>query len=177
MAAQMYNTGHFQTDDWKIRFFLWTSALEALFTSQNPNRQHSGSRVAKERIKEVLGPATSVYPPGELSSLSPDPNLTVAVVLDEIYCLRNHIAHGDKTPAYYYQATGRHDVDRHLARIDMLMENVSFVVRQSLLKIMKDNLLVHFRDAASSDAYFDGLQLTRKGIEKRFGKSTFPCPA
>src|SRR6202035_3275278 len=49
MAAQMHEAGYFQHEDWKVRFFLWTSALEALFTTQNRNRQHSGSVVAKER--------------------------------------------------------------------------------------------------------------------------------
>lgn len=177
MAVQMYDTGYFQTDHWKIRFFLWTSVLEALFTSQNPNREHSGSRVAKERIKEMLGPGTSVYPPEELSRLEANPSLTVADVLDEIYCLRNHIAHGDMIPGHYFQTTGRSSLNGPLVRIDMLIENISFIVRRSLLKIMKDNLLAHFRDAASSEAYFDTLQLTNSAISMRFGRSTFTCPS
>lgn len=72
MAAQMHEAGYFQHQDWKVRFFLWTSALEALFTTQNPNRQHSGSVVAKGRIKDLLGAKTLIYPPDEyLSSLTP----------------------------------------------------------------------------------------------------------
>lgn len=176
MAVQMYDTGYFE-NHWKVRFFLWTSALEALFTSQNPNRQHSGSLVAKERIKELLGANTSLYPPGELPRLNVDPGLTVAKVLDEIYCLRNHIAHGDKIPDYYYQTTGREDVDGHLVRIDMLMENISFIVRKSILKVIENNLLIHFQDAASSEAYFDSLQLTKKPIETRLRGYSFSCPS
>lgn len=176
MAVQMHDTGYFQTNNWKIRFFLWTSALEALFTSQNANREHSGSRVAKERIKEMLGANTSVYPPEELCRLNPNPNLTVADSLDEIYCLRNHIAHGDKIPNYYYQTTGRPDLNGSLVRIEMLIENISFIIRRSLLKIMKNNLLTHFQDAASSEAYFGRLGLTRTAIGRRVGRSAFTCP-
>jgi hypothetical protein len=133
--------------------------------------------VAKERIKEMLGPGTSVYPPEELSRLEANPSLTVADVLDEIYCLRNHIAHGDMIPGHYFQTTGRSSLNGPLVRIDMLIENISFIVRRSLLKIMKDNLLAHFRDAASSEAYFDTLQLTNSAISMRFGRSTFTCPS
>ena len=60
--------------------------------------------VAKERVKFLLGATAPIYPPGEYMDLDPDPGLTVAVVIDEIYCLRNHIAHGDKLPDYYYEA-------------------------------------------------------------------------
>jgi hypothetical protein len=176
MAVQMHDTGYFQANHWKIRFFLWASALEALFTSQNPNREHSGSRVAKERIKEVLGANTSVYPPEELCRLNSNPNLTVADVLGEIYCLRNHIAHGDKIPDYYYQTTGRPDLNGPLVRIDMLIENISFIVRRSILKILEGNLLTHFQGAASSEAYFDRLQLTNTAIRKSIGNSKFTCP-
>jgi len=183
MAVQMYNTGYFQSNagyiqtEWKIRFFLWSSALEALFTTQNQNRQHSGSLVAKERIKKMLGANTSVYPPGELSSLGVNPNLTVSGVLDEIYCLRNHIAHGDKIPDYYYQTTGRIDVNGRLMRIDMLIENLSFIIRQCLLAIMKNGLLIHFQDAGSCEKYFNTLQLTKTAIQKRSPISKFSCPA
>lgn len=175
MAAQMYDTGYFQSEHWKVRFFLWTAALEALFTTQT--REHGGSRVAAERIKHYLGATTSVYPPEELHHLNLNPNLTVADVVDEIYCLRNHIAHGDKLPDYYYQASGRGDVNGSLSRIQMALEHLSFIVRHSLVRIMKDNLLPHFVDAASSEAHFQSLQLTRRAISHRLGRSTFTCPS
>ena len=105
MALQMHQLACYQ-DDWQPKFFLYTAALESLFTSQGKKGQHSGSVVATERIKFFLGPSTPIYPPGELSSAYPQSNLTVADVVKEIYCLRNHVAHGDRTPAYYSQATG-----------------------------------------------------------------------
>jgi len=80
-----------------------------------------------------------------------NPNLTVADIVDEIYCLRNHIAHGDKIPEYYYQAIGRSEFGTDLNRIDLLIEAISFIVRRSLLKILKNNLLSHFQDSGSSE--------------------------
>jgi hypothetical protein len=175
MAVQMYDTGYFQVLHWKVRFFLWTSALEALFTTQE--REHGGSRVAAERIKHLLGAATSVYPREELHRFNPDPNVTVADVVEELYCLRNHIAHGDKIPDYYYEPVGRGDLNGSLSRVKVSLEHLSFIVRHSLVKIMRDNLLSHFEDATSSEAYFQSLQLTRSAISHRLGRSTFICPS
>ena len=172
MAAQMHEAGHFQNSDWKARYFLWTAALESLYTTQTP--ENSGSAVAKERIKFVLGAQTSIYPPGDLLSFVPEPGLTVADVVDDIYCLRNNIAHGDKVPDYYLEHEGRPDFeDGKLSRVDTLMEAISFLVRHSLLRIMGGGLLDHFKDAASSEAYFGGLGLTRTKIGKQPRK---PCP-
>jgi hypothetical protein len=177
MAVQMYNTGYFEHEDWKMRFFLWTSALEALFTSQNSDRQHSGSLVAKERIKDHLGASSLLYPHGELLSLEPIPTLQISDVIDEIYCLRNHIAHGDKVPDYYFQETGRENLNGDLNRVHMLTEAISFIVRRSLLKILKDDLLKHFQDGASSEAYFSARDLTKNAIKKSVKKAPFICPA
>lgn len=176
MAVQMYDTGYFQSEHWKLRFFLWTSALEALFTSQTTS-EHRGSRVAKERIKAHLGANSSIYPPSEISRLEPNPALTVTNTVDEIYCLRNHIAHGDKIPDHYYQPTGRQSLNGNLSRIDMLVESISFLVRRSLLKIMKEGLLTHFQDSPTSESYFDARQLTKTAIETQFGRSSYRCPS
>jgi hypothetical protein len=172
MAAQMHEAGHFQNTEWKARYFLWTAALESLYTTQT--REHMGSFVAKERIKYLLGADTPVYPPGDLLSFVPDPRLTVADVLDDIYCLRNNIAHGDKVPDYYAEHEGRPDFEGDkLTRMDTLMEAISFLVRYSLLTIMGGALLEHFKDAASSEAYFGRLGLTKTMLGKRTKK---PCP-
>jgi hypothetical protein len=177
MAVQMYDAGFFQVGHWKLRFFLWTSALEALFTSQNANGEHRGSRVAKERIKEHLGANSSLYPKGELTSLIINPDLKVADVVDEIYCLRNHIAHGDAVPDYYFEATGRPDYDGNLIRIEMLSEAISVLLRQSLLRIMKDNLLRHFQNSVSSEEYFAALGLNKTSINARLGRRSYTCPS
>lgn len=178
MAVDMYQSGFFQQSHWKARFFLWTAALESLFTSQSPGGQHSGSMVAKERIKSFLGPSTLIYPPGELTDFEPDPALTVADVIGEIYCLRNHIAHGDKLPNYYFEPGGRPGFEgSSIAKGEMLLEAISSIIRQCLLKILKDNLLSHFADAAASEAYFGASLLTKRELQRKFPNYSNNCPA
>jgi hypothetical protein len=180
MALEMYQSGFFQHSHWKARYFLWTAALESLYTSQpqpGSGSEHSGSLVAKERIKSLLGPTTPIYPPGELTNLDPNPNLSVADVMDEIYCLRNNIAHGDKIPDYYFQTPGRKMFDgQELYKVDILIEAISSIIRQSLLAILKNGLLNHFRDRTSSEAYFGGLGLTKSSLTKTIPKTGFTCP-
>lgn len=64
MAMELHDGGHFQSAYWKARYSLWGSALEALYTSRHPN--HSGSKVACERIKWFLGEKTPIYPVGDI---------------------------------------------------------------------------------------------------------------
>jgi hypothetical protein len=176
MAIEMFQSGYFQQSHWKAKFFLWSAALESLFTSQGSRGEHSGSLVAKERIKSFLGPSTTIYPSGELSEFDPDPNLTVSDVIDEIYCLRNHIAHGDKIPVHYARDDGRPSINGSIERAEMLLEAISSIIRQSVLKILKDGLLTHFTDAVSSEAYFGALGLTKSELKKRKLKP-YHCPS
>jgi hypothetical protein len=177
MAVQLYEAAHFQYRDWKVHFFLCSSALEALYTTQSKHGQNSGSKVASGRIKSLIGGGTSIYPPGELLKSIPNPGYSVNDVIGEIYCLRNHIAHGDKVPDYYFALTGRDDINTpRLNRFQMLTEAISFIVRRSILTILKDGLLSDFADASSSDAYFLPKGLTKDGLKKA-GINNFTCPA
>jgi hypothetical protein len=179
MAVTMFQSGFFQQSDWKLRYFMWTAALEALFTSHTSD-QHRGSLVAKERIKWLLGATTPIYNQGELSILDHDPQLTVEGVVDEIYCLRNHIAHGDKVPDYYFVTPGRTREDfPAISKLDVLLESISSIVRQSLLKILKDGLIQPFEDDSKSSAFFTALSLTKDllaAAKKNAGISHFKCP-
>src|SRR5208282_737306 len=38
MAVDMFQSGFFQHSYWKLRFFMWTAALEALFTSHTSDQ-------------------------------------------------------------------------------------------------------------------------------------------
>jgi hypothetical protein len=166
--------GCFLDDGWKAKFFLWTASLEALYTTQ----ANQGSLVASERIKFLLGANTSIYPPGDLASIYPDPKLTAGDVIGELYCLRNHIAHDDKVPDSYFQKEGRpsgpYGIDR-IPRYEMLFEAISFIIRSSLLKILDDGLIGHFQNNVTADSYFAGHNLTRDQL--RAAKLKMPhCP-
>ena len=174
MAVDMYQSGFFQHSYWKVRFFLWTAALEALFTSHT-SEEHRGSLVAKERIKWVLGEDTLIYPSDELTEFDTDPKLKVRDVIDEIYCLRNHIAHGDRLPQYYFETVGRKAIDESPIYMgEMLSEAISSIVRQSLLVILERGLISHFKDAPTAENYFKGH--TKSILKRRSNPKTCPYP-
>jgi hypothetical protein len=178
MAIDMFQSSFFQHSYWKVRFFLLTAALEALFTSHTSD-QHRGSIVAKARIKNLLGSKKLIYPKGELTQYETDPNHTIEDVIDEIYCLRNHLAHGDRVPDYYLQTPGRMGVNGAYYKGETLTEAANSIVRQCLLKILKDGLLPHFADDMTASTYFSSLGLTRNLLRKaqKAPKITpFKCP-
>ena len=54
----------------------------------------------------------------------------------------------------------RRGIDLDVSHIEILAEGLSFIVRNSLLKILRDGLLHHFANAAAAESYFDSHHLT-----------------
>ena len=84
VAVEFHEAGHFQQLYWKARYLLWCSGLESIYTTEAP--EHRGTRIAKERIKALVGGATKLYPKGDLPSCFAgiDSNLQVEDILDEL---------------------------------------------------------------------------------------------
>lgn len=167
MATQFHELGHWADDGelLKARYLLWASAIESLYTSHHIN--HQGSRVATARIKWFLGENTSIYGPGELSDLLTDPNITVGSVVGDLYKVRNYIAHGDRIPDHYLMDTARGGFGDSVTVYAVLFEAQSAIIRASLLKILRENLIVHFADAASSETYFGAQGLTKDKLLRK----------
>lgn len=166
MAVDFHEAGHFQDWYWKARYSLWCSAVESLFTSQAP--EHRGSLVAEERIKWFLGAGTSIYDAGDIPAyIQPQPNIKVGKVVEELYTLRNCIAHGDKVPNAFFERKLRQGVNGELSLVQVLIEALSFIIRKSLRRILRDGLLDKFADSASSEAYFDAAGLTNTALRRR----------
>jgi len=165
MAAQFHELGHFQDQDWKARYMLWSSAIESIYTSHNPD--HKGSNVAKERIKWFLGKSTSIYPLGDLADSIIDPKITVGGIVDDLYEVRNYLAHGDRIPNRFFQEWPRTGVNGPLRMIVILFEAQSFIIRHSMLKMLRDGLTAHFAGAAESEAYFGANGLTNSQLKKK----------
>jgi hypothetical protein len=166
MAVDFHEAGHFQDWYWKARYSLWCSAVESLFTSQAP--EHRGSLVAEERIKWFLGAGRSIYDAGDIPDyIQPQPNITVGEVVEELYTLRNCIAHGDKVPNEFFERKLRQGVNGELSLVQALIEALSFIIRKSLLRILRDGLLNSFADAGASEAYFGAAGLTNGAIRRR----------
>jgi len=174
MAVQFHDLGHFQCLDWKARYLLWASAIESIFTTKHKN--HYGSAVATERIKWFIGAGTSIYAPGDLTEFEVDPNICVGDIVNAWYNVRNHLAHGDRIPDIYFHQSARHGLAGPVSVLEVLAEAASFIVRTSLLKILREGLTRHFEDAKSCEAYFDSNNLTNSKIatRRRAAHSTSP---
>jgi len=163
-AVQFYSRGHFQSLDWTARYLLWCSAIESIYTSHE--WEHQGALVATSRIKWFLGANTSIYAPGDLSDLLHDPGITIGQIVADLYELRNFIAHGDRIPNHYFTDRLREGFEDSVSRAEVLVEAASFIVRTSLIKILRDGLLSHFADAAPAEVYFRAQGLTRTPLQR-----------
>jgi hypothetical protein len=164
MSVQFYQAGHFaDLPLWKIRFFLWVTALEALFTTQD--RQHNGKAVSVQRVKFFIGAKTPIYDAGDLTEWEEHPKTTVEGVIDDIYKLRNLIAHGSRVPETWFRPD-RRGLNDEINYVGMLAEAVSSCVRSSLLRILGDNLLKHFKTARANEKYFAAANLTKDDIAR-----------
>lgn len=167
MAVQFHELGHWADEGelLKARYLLWASAIESIYTSHHLN--HQGSKVATARIRWFLGESTSIYGPGEISDLLTDPKITIGSIVDDLYKIRNYIAHGDRIPDRYLRETVRDSFGGPVCVYAMLFEAQSCIIRNSLLKILRDKLLNHFTDATSAEAYFGAQGLTRDKLTPR----------
>jgi hypothetical protein len=167
MAVAFHEDGHFSVRAWKSRFLLWCSAVEAIFTSQNPN--HQGSRVAKARIKWFLGANTSIFAPGDIQSFLRQEQYSVGDILDDLYEVRNYVAHGEKIPDRFFDpsVTDYLGLNANECRLAVLHDGLSFVIRASLLRILRDNLLHHFADGTESDKYFGAAGLMKSSLRSK----------
>ena len=159
MAVQFHDQGHFQVWDPKARYLLWMAAIEGLYTSVD----EQGSKLAKARIRWFLGENTSIYPAGELHDLNEEPHIAVTDVLDDLYLMRNCISHGDRLDDRYF-GVKRADLAEGLTLFGVLTEAASFIIRHSLLKILREGLVERFKTAADSTAYFAANGLSKRDV-------------
>ena len=125
MAVQFHELGHFQALDWKARYLLWRSAIESIYTSHD--WEHPGSLVATSRIKWLLGENTSIYAPGDISNLVHDPHITIGQAVDDLY----------EIPDRFFNDTPRSGFNGQVRKWEVLTEAASFIIRASLLKILR----------------------------------------
>jgi hypothetical protein len=166
MALQYHDAGHWQDTFWKPRFSLWVSGVEALYTT--PDSEHNGRLVTIERVKDFLGPDTNIYDPGDIPKYLPQAKFTVSEVMEDAYTVRNFIVHGERVPDKFY-STGRSSSGGtpDINRIGILFEGLSFVLRKSILRVLRDNLLEEFKSKSASRKYWSTRLLTRPHLMGR----------
>ena len=135
-----------------LDIWLWCCALQSIFTTNKPG--HREEQVAKARIKKFLGEAASIYAPGDISKSLPQPTISIADVIDDIFVVRNCLAFGEPIPSHYFRDTMRQGIYGDVSHFEVLTEGLSFIIRSSLLKILRDGHIEHFKDAATAEPYW-----------------------
>jgi hypothetical protein len=87
-------------------------------------------------------------------------------VIDDLYELRNSVAHGDKTPDKFF-ITARNEYGQDVTLAEALTEAASRIIRASLLRILEDNLLNEFASGPASEVYFGSAGLTRSALHAK----------
>ena len=142
-----------------VKQLIWVTALDALFTSA----AHWGSDIASRRIEHFIGADTRVYELAEFPDYISVPSLTVRNAIRDIYKLRNKFAHGEWVPKEFLNKPGYFGkAGEQLNYADVLLEATGIILRMSLTRILKENLLEVFRDKDSLDWYFSRVGLVNR---------------
>lgn len=139
MAVQYYHMGY-EVNDWKGRYLYWgSSALHALYSP-------SSDKLVR-RISGFLGERTHIYPADEhpeFEFIRPE-TITIGDVVDDINCVRNCIAHGERIPDKYFGLdAGRKGLSGQVNYISVLDDALAFIVRTTLRRILAENLVDGF---------------------------------
>jgi hypothetical protein len=142
-----------------VKQLLWTTALDALFTSA----RHWGSDIAIRRIKNFVGADARIYDPADFPSHVTVPPFTVNDVAWDVYRLRNKFAHGEWIPKEYLGRRGYvGKAGNALTYADVILEATSIILRKSLIRVLKENLLEVFRSKDALDWHFSRQGLITK---------------
>lgn len=162
MALQFFEQGHLHHNWWKIRHFLWWSALEALFGNN--------SDVLKVRVLSLFGnkdlqkgEEVSIYETGDIHPAADfKPHETIGSTLNQIYQVRNMVGHGRRVPQLYLTAVPHVFNNAELGRVEILAESASFIIRKALIHIFSQRLFSHYVDIDAREEYW----LNKFGINR-----------
>jgi hypothetical protein len=146
-AMSVLETGY-NSPNVDVKLLLWVTGLEALFTSSN----YSGAPVVIRRVRHFLGSKTQLYRSSDYPGFLSMPTLRVKDLLQDIYRMRNSVAHGEWIPPEFLARSGHAGGAKSYA--DVLLEAASIVLRLALTRILKDSLLETFGDKDGLDSYF-----------------------
>jgi hypothetical protein len=141
---------------WKAAFASKMSSIEALYTSV----KCQGKRVAHTRIEAFLGGDSRIYMGSQgLFAGNPTsaPAITISECLEDLYQLRNCIAHGDRIPAKFFETKVSRGFEMQIRLIDLLNEAATSISGKGILKIAREGLFDHFRDNDAADDYLKTL--------------------
>ena len=95
----------------------------------------------------------------------PKASYKVGNVVDDLYEVRNCIAHGERIPDRFFKIVPRGYLGEDGNILTVLHDGLSFIVRASLVRIIKEDLLQHFADGPASEKYFGAAGLTNSSLK------------
>lgn len=147
MAVEYYDRGY-AVNDGKARYLYWgSSSLHALYSSNNDK--------IMQRVKGFLGADTLVYDPTdrpEFEFLQPS-TLTIGDLIEDINEVRNCVAHGRRIPDKFFEMK-RKGLNGEVSCIQVLEDALGFVIRETLLRILENNLMEHFKSEQDVSLYW-----------------------
>ena len=166
MAVQLYGEGY-ALSYWKARHILWWSAIEALYGNSED--------AAMARIYAFFGNKTLVdgyncpiYEKGDIPSCfyaSPESLHTLGKMVPLIYEVRNASAHGQKVPDSHFVPVP-HPFGQGVAGLDALAEAATFIIRKTVIEILKSGWRKKFKDRATREDFW----LYEYGLDKKQSK-------
>ncbi len=151
-ALQLLKLG-LQASDTLIRTLLWVTALDGLVMAGN-------SKEFASRLKRFLGGSANVFP--ALSGLG-QPKYRLCDVVEDLYDLRNHIAHGRTLDGRFARAEGFYTSAGQLLDgyhsgymyCEVLHECAPFLLCMTIREICKRGLVATVGDAKRWRAYLN----------------------
>jgi len=163
MAIQLHGEGY-ALSYWKARHILWWSAIEALYgNSEDAAIARIYAFFGNKNL--VDGYKCPIYEKGDIPSCfyPPADSLhTLGKMVPLIYEVRNASAHGQKVPDSHFVPVP-HPFGQGVAGLDALAEAVTFIVRKTVIEILKRGLRDKFRDRAVREDFW----LYQYGLDKK----------
>ena len=154
MAVQLYSQAY-EVPHWKARHILWWAAIESLYGN---NEDAVIARIyAFFGNKEMAdGMRRSIYEKGDVPScfpLVPANDHTLGEAIPLIYKVRNESAHGQNVPDPRF-AWVSHPLDCSVCLLDVLAEAVTFVIRKTIIEVLRRGLRDKFKDRNSREEFW-----------------------
>jgi len=163
MAVQLYEQAY-ALSYWKARHILWWSAIEALYGN---NEDAATARIYALFGNKNLGDGCRcpIYEPGDIPSCykpSSDSIHTLGEMVPLIYEVRNVSAHGQKVPDSHFRPVA-HPFGGTVVGIDLLAEAATFVIRKTVIEILRRGLRDRFKDRDAREDFW----LYQYGLDKK----------
>ena len=143
-----------ELDSFRTRHLLRVMALEALLCSDS--EKDFGRQALKSKVPKMLGWHNDLYAQYEnkLILFKPEKLLLTDQLIDDMYTLRNKVAHGGEIPGDWMRRDFLRGWDQSLCYADVLCETAGSILRQIWLKIISDDLQTIFAHKKSMQKFF-----------------------